>query len=217
MARTEPEANDTPRQQKTAAKRNRILDAAERLFARHGYAKTTVDEIAVAAAVSKGLIYLHFSAKEALLEAVLDRELAEWGRATARTVGEAGGDIVECVANSLRGSIAHARNNPLLRGILAQDPRLFLPRREDAKGSRKSVMAEYVALLEPLLVRGIERGELRGDLDVARTAHTIWLLHDSLVRTLFVEGRIEDAAEGDALVEAAISLMSTGIRTTAKD
>jgi AcrR family transcriptional regulator len=230
MTQARPEADATPRERRSRIKRGRILDAGERLFARHGYTKTTVDEIALAASVSKGLIYLHFPSKEALLEAVLEREITAWSRASVRSVHEtreAKGTTAEMIARAVRASIDHARNNPLLLGILAQDPRLLLPRPANGEPPRATVEKGYRALLEPLVRRGIERGDLRGDLDVARTAHAIWLLHDGLVRALFVGGADLpggwDAAEptsdehdethrpGDALVEATISLMSHGI------
>ena len=44
--------------------RTSILDAAERLFVRYGYKKTTVDEIAQEAHIGKGTVYLHFQSKE---------------------------------------------------------------------------------------------------------------------------------------------------------
>ncbi|MCC6804499.1 MAG: helix-turn-helix transcriptional regulator [Anaerolineae bacterium] len=52
----------------------RILDAAADLITRYGYDKTSVDEIARAAGVSKGAIYLHFKSKEALFEALILRD-----------------------------------------------------------------------------------------------------------------------------------------------
>jgi TetR/AcrR family acrAB operon transcriptional repressor len=52
----------------------RLLDAAARLFARFGFDKTSVDEIASAAGVSKGAVYLHWPSKFSLFEAVLLRE-----------------------------------------------------------------------------------------------------------------------------------------------
>ena len=52
----------------------RILDAANRLFVRYGYDKTTVGEIADEARVSKGAIYLHWKSKEDLFEALIFRE-----------------------------------------------------------------------------------------------------------------------------------------------
>lgn len=52
----------------------RILDAAAALMARYGYDKTTVDDIAREAGISKGAIYLHYKGKEALFDALLLRE-----------------------------------------------------------------------------------------------------------------------------------------------
>src|SRR3984893_12536216 len=52
----------------------RLLDAAARLFARFGFDKTSIDEIARAAGVSKGAVYLHWPSKDALFEATLIRE-----------------------------------------------------------------------------------------------------------------------------------------------
>lgn len=52
----------------------RILEAATRLFLHFGYNKTTVSDIAREASISKGAIYLHFDSKEALFEALIERE-----------------------------------------------------------------------------------------------------------------------------------------------
>jgi len=52
---------------------DRVLDATERLLARFGYDKTTVDDIAGEAGVSKRTIYLHFASKEAVALASIDR------------------------------------------------------------------------------------------------------------------------------------------------
>ena len=43
-----------------------ILNAASGLFERYGYSKTTIDEIAAAAGIGKGSVYLHFGSKEEL-------------------------------------------------------------------------------------------------------------------------------------------------------
>src|ERR1700680_865763 len=57
-----------------ARRGGRLLDAAARLFARFGFDKTSVDEIARAAGVSKGAVYLHWPSKDTLFEATLIRE-----------------------------------------------------------------------------------------------------------------------------------------------
>ena len=50
-----------------ARRRARILSAATELFLRHGYRKASVDEIARAARVAKGTVYLYFPSKSAIL------------------------------------------------------------------------------------------------------------------------------------------------------
>ena len=52
---------------KSDQKRQRILDAATDLFTAHGYANTSLDQVASAAEVSKQTIYSHFSSKENVL------------------------------------------------------------------------------------------------------------------------------------------------------
>ena len=53
-----------------------ILQAAQREFARHGFQQTRVEDIARAAGLSKGGFYAHFSGKESVFEALLQRSLS---------------------------------------------------------------------------------------------------------------------------------------------
>ncbi len=53
------------------ARRRRLLDAALTAFFRHGFRKTSMDEVARAAQVSRQALYLHFSTKEELFRATV--------------------------------------------------------------------------------------------------------------------------------------------------
>ena len=53
--------------------RESILDATERLLARYGYRKMTVEDIAKEVGVGKGTIYLHFKSKEEVVLSHVDR------------------------------------------------------------------------------------------------------------------------------------------------
>lgn len=53
--------------------RDSILDATERLLARYGYRKMTVEDIAREVGVGKGTIYLHFTSKEEVVLSHVDR------------------------------------------------------------------------------------------------------------------------------------------------
>ena len=54
-----------------------ILDAAERLFAEHGYEATSLNQVGTAAGVSRGTPGYFFRSKAELYQAVLDRSFAE--------------------------------------------------------------------------------------------------------------------------------------------
>lgn len=60
-------------QERRQATRTAIIKAAHRLFGDHGFAATTMDEVAAAARVAKGAVYHHFATKEALFETVFDQ------------------------------------------------------------------------------------------------------------------------------------------------
>ena len=88
------------RDEKKARTRRRLLDAAADVFARRGFAATSLDEIAEEAGFSKGAVYSNFTSKEDLFLAVLDehvqRQMLDIGdridrtRTTGEQVMEAG-------------------------------------------------------------------------------------------------------------------------------
>ncbi|HEY5883186.1 MAG TPA: TetR/AcrR family transcriptional regulator [Pyrinomonadaceae bacterium] len=57
----------------SATIKDSILDATDRLLARYGYRKMTVEDIAVEAGIGKGTIYLHFTSKEEVVLSHIDR------------------------------------------------------------------------------------------------------------------------------------------------
>jgi AcrR family transcriptional regulator len=69
----QPRFADRPRRRllHRAERAANILEAASRVFARGGYAGTSMDEIAAEAGVSKLMLYRHFNSKRELYQAVL--------------------------------------------------------------------------------------------------------------------------------------------------
>ena len=63
-----------------------ILDAARRVFARKGFAGASVDEIAEAAGLAKGTIYIYFHSKRELYLAALHQGIAGLMEETRRNV-----------------------------------------------------------------------------------------------------------------------------------
>src|SRR6266705_5652004 len=58
-------------------KREAILRAATRVFARNGYFNSKVADIASAAGVADGTVYLYFKSKEEILHSIFDRSMEE--------------------------------------------------------------------------------------------------------------------------------------------
>ena len=72
-----PRPDHSPhRQQQATATRTRIAIAAAELFATHGYARTSIDQIATHAGVARPTVYAAFPGKPALLKHAIDLHLA---------------------------------------------------------------------------------------------------------------------------------------------
>ncbi|MEI4277688.1 TetR/AcrR family transcriptional regulator [Klenkia terrae] len=72
--------------------RERLLGAAETLFADQGVAATPVDQVLARAGVAPATLYAHFGSKAGLQAAVLDARLARWDAAWAAAVDAAPDD-----------------------------------------------------------------------------------------------------------------------------
>jgi len=62
-----------PRTKPAEQRRTDLMNAAQRLFLKHGVGPTTIEQITSGAAVAKGTFYLYFSSKEDILAALADR------------------------------------------------------------------------------------------------------------------------------------------------
>src|SRR6058998_2187979 len=66
-----------------------ILEAARKVFARKGFHDATVDDIAIAAGVAKGTLYLYYQSKRELYFAALKFGIAQMYSALAEEVRQA--------------------------------------------------------------------------------------------------------------------------------
>ena len=64
------------RRMRRAERREQILDAATRAFARAGFAATSLDDVAAEAGITRVILYRHFESKADMYRAVLDRACA---------------------------------------------------------------------------------------------------------------------------------------------
>lgn len=88
--------------------RDRILNAALGLFARHGYAATSVRMIAGEAGISQGLLYNYFDGKDALLRAIFERSMRDVQASFELAAG--GSTPGERIERLIRGAFALVRD-----------------------------------------------------------------------------------------------------------
>jgi AcrR family transcriptional regulator len=151
------------------AVKDSILDATDRLLARFGYRKMTVEDIAAEAGIGKGTIYLHFTSKEEVVLSHIDRivdrlndRLREIARSNATTAERLRQMLLTRVLFRF-DSIQHYTQS--LNDLLAVLRPRLLARRAQYFESEAQIFSEVLA-------SGRESGELNFE-DEHVTAHAL--------------------------------------------
>ena len=108
---------------KSAISSAQIVQAAMRVMARQGYARTSLMDIAKEAGMSKGAVHYHFPSKEALVSKVLETACDAVAQRTIEVWG-AGGDPFASLQKSRQANPGSRRNasTPTGASIQAIEP-----------------------------------------------------------------------------------------------
>src|SRR4026209_2958596 len=146
-----------------------ILDATDRLLARFGYRKMTVEDIAAEAGIGKGTIYLHFASKEEVVLSHVDR-IVDRLKDRLREIGNSAAPAAERLRRMLLmrvmfrfDSIQHYTQS--LNDLLAALRPGMLARRGLYFEAEAQIFAE-------VLMKGRDAGEFQFD-DEHATAHAL--------------------------------------------
>ena len=159
------------RRRRKEARPAELLDAALALFVEKGFAATRSEEVARAAGVSKGTLYLYFPSKEELLKAVIQHYIANEIAAGAQEAASLEGSTPEVMSQLLVTWWSRMYESPAsgVFKLVLTEVRNFP---EIAQFYVERVIEPGEALVADLLRRGIERGEFASvDIDVA--VHTL--------------------------------------------
>lgn len=186
-----------PSNVKASSSRERLLQAARRLFAAQGYEQTATSAIARRAETSESQLMRYFGGKVGLLEALFDEAWAELNAHVAEIV-ESGASARERILDVLQSIIGAAARDPDLATLL-----LFEGRRMRGSTPRVHVSAGLIAFSDT--VKGLVReGQVSREIDAAldATALTASLLgaSEAMVR----ERVLARAAGGRAFAEREI-------------
>jgi AcrR family transcriptional regulator len=148
----------------------RVLKAAEHLFAVQGYERTTTKQLAEASGVAEGTLFRHFESKKAILAAVIAdgwNTLLNDLLATLCEVSDCQ-DMVMLLRHRLRDFHQHA---DLVKVCLIQTP--FHP--ELCQSLQRERLRQMLDVLEAYIQTGIERGLYR-PLDPASVAQVLLIM-----------------------------------------
>jgi len=184
-------ANPARRRQARAPGKGRIASAARRLFARRGYAGTSMADIAAAAGVSKATVFHHFGNKRGLYQALI-ADAAIGFREQIVPLLDAEG---ETEAGLGAFAAAHVERLARLRGTMRLIMREML---EGSPGSlevlRGGEMARNFSLVVEALRRGQAAGKVRTDADPGLAAFVLMCTSWFLFQTAAVTRRHPDLA-----------------------
>ncbi len=149
-----------PRPDVSAERKNQILEAALRVFARRGFHKARMDDIAAEARLSKGALYWYFQGKDAILQALVDKVFSLIMRDMLRIAGNHDQPVPERLRQVARGaeeSVAFFEAAmPFMHEIYA-----LATRPGPVRTAMQGYYRRYKAALADLLAEGMARGELR--------------------------------------------------------
>lgn len=148
-----------------------LLVAALDMFAERGYAATRLDDVARAAGVSKGTLYLYYANKEDLFKAVVRSTIVAWLDDYRRSLDD-GSSCETLLVGYLEGLWRHvvdSRLAAILKLVVAEASNFP----EVARFFHEEVVEPHTRLLGTILQRGIDAGTFR-PIDVT-SAVFLWI------------------------------------------
>lgn len=162
-------------------RRQLILGAAKRCFARHGYTGTTTKSVAAAAAISEALLFKHFPSKAALYAEILSDECEADPALTELLERE---PSTATLVELIRGMVEHFMQ--IAEGPdqeEAQRLRLMATSHLDDGEFARLLYAKIETLIGPVFVRSLERAVASGDAAPCATdpLNLFWFAHHAVM------------------------------------
>jgi TetR/AcrR family fatty acid metabolism transcriptional regulator len=190
-----------------ADKREAILRAATKVFARNGYFNAKVADIARAAGVADGTVYLYFKSKEEILHSIFDRSMGE-----AITEGRKQLGAISDPREKLRRiALLHLER-------LGGDRDLAVVFQVELRGSTKFMeefsaagFAQYLSLIRETLEEGQRVGVFRKELNAKVVAKVLFgALDEMATNWILSKRRYKLAPMADQVLDIFLNGVSAG-------
>jgi len=190
-----------------------ILSAALDLFAERGFAATKLDDVAKAAGVGKGTIYLYFATKEDLFKAAVRQELLPNLDKIETLMANYEGSAADVIRGIIRRQIG------LLDSNLVAIPKLIVTEAGNFPELARFYADEVIKRVIPLLTRIIEHGIARGEFRPLEPKSVLPLLGAPFLLMVLWKhslGRHTDVAiDAKAVLETHLDILLRGLAAEA--
>lgn len=181
------------------ARREAILDAAERCFARSGFHRCTMQDICKEAGISPGALYVYFASKEALIAGLSERDRSEF-QARFAEVAEAP-DFLKALA--VIGE-QYFVDEPAHKRLMCVEIGVESTRNAQVGETFRSVDNYVNHSFESLFARLVREGRIAPELDVPTLAKVFAVIGDGMIW----RRAIDPSFDGKTLMPAIVALVS---------
>jgi AcrR family transcriptional regulator len=160
---------------KEADRRTEILGAAQKCFARYGFAKTTMEDIAQAVGIKAGSLYHYYDGKETIFREVITHEadqMLHWLQQVVAKQKSVGRKVLSYMSGRLEYFSKLANLLDISIQVLVEVKPLL-------DKIYKDVMKREIVFLSGIIQRGIDEGQIRS-CDSTRVADGILAVSESL-------------------------------------
>lgn len=165
-------------------RREQLLDVTTQIVAEHGFHDVSVEAVSRLAGITRAVVYQHFDDLQALLDAVVEREMSRaLSQVSKTTLADlSGGDPREIMVESLRAYLAMVRDHPTTWRFVLMPPE-GAPRimRKRIADGRAAVLARMARAVQPVIDNEAEPG------DAELTARLLSAMSDEYARLVLID------------------------------
>ncbi len=196
----------SPKPNVSEERKKQILEAASDEFAKKGFAKTRMDDIAAKAGLSKGTLYLYFKSKDAIITSLLDHlfkyEMRDLDENCNGLTSE------ECLMEFFTSLSQRLQNwwrfIPVTYEFLG-----LIFRNKLVQQSFRRYLKTYVAMVVPVIQNGIRNGEFQ-DVDPKETALALGAIFEGSILLWVYDS---SAVDLESQILSGIRLVLAGMKT----
>ena len=185
----------------------KIFDAAIAVFAKYGFKKATLDDIALELGMTKSNLYHYVKDKENLYEQAVAHGMLKWQRLVAEAVTKEK-DVVaqfKCLCST---AFQYLARDVEMRTILVNDPSIFsISPKEDRF---KSINNTSITMLKNIITKGIEENKFRS-VDVGHTSEFLFSVYVMFIIKTYVKS---EGSSTEILFTEALDLFIHGLIIT---